>query len=41
MEALEPLNNEFFEYPHNLTDLLFAYVSKHAEEFGELPKADD
>jgi len=41
MEALEPLDNEFFEYPHNLTDLLFTYVSKHPEEFGQLPKADD
>ena len=40
-EALEPLDNEFFEYPHNLTDLLFAYVSTHSEEFGELPKVDD
>ena len=40
MDALEPLDNEFFEYPHNLTDLLFAYVSKHPEEFGELPRAD-
>jgi hypothetical protein len=40
-DALLPLDNEFFEYPHNLTNLLFAYVSKHPEEFGELPKADD
>jgi hypothetical protein len=41
LEQLGALDNEFFAYPHNLTDLLFAYVSKHAEEFGELPKADD
>jgi len=41
MEALEPLDNEFFEYPHNLTNLLFAYVSKHPEEFGKLPRTDD
>jgi len=40
-EALEPLDNEFFGYPHNLTELLFAYVLKHPEEFGELPSADD
>ena len=39
--ALEPLTIEFFEFPENLADLLFAYVSKHPEEFGELPKADD
>jgi hypothetical protein len=41
LEQLETLDNEFFAYPHNLTDLLFTYVSKHPEEFGELPKADD
>lgn len=41
LEQLGALDNEFFAYPHNLTDLLFAYVSKHPEEFGELPKADD
>jgi hypothetical protein len=38
---LEPLDQEFFSYPHDLTDLLFAYVSKHPEEFGQLPKPDD
>ena len=38
---LEELDQEFFSYPHDLTDLLFAYVSKHPEEFGRLPKADD
>jgi hypothetical protein len=39
--SLGPLDNAFFEYPHNLTDLLFAYVPQHPHEFGELPKADD
>jgi hypothetical protein len=39
LECLETLDGEFFEYPHNLTDLLFNYVSRHPEEFGELPKA--
>jgi Domain of unknown function (DUF4375) len=38
---LETLDSEFVAYPHNLTDLLFAFVSKHPEEFGELPKAYD
>ena len=38
---LQALDTEFFEYPHNLTDLLFAYVSKHPEEFGSLPDPDD
>lgn len=41
LEKLEPLDQEFFAYPHNLTDLLFAYVSEHPEEFGTLPKSDD
>jgi Domain of unknown function (DUF4375) len=41
LEKLEPLDQEFFSYPHNLTDLLFAYVSQHPEEFGTLPKPDD
>ncbi|MGA2206889.1 MAG: DUF4375 domain-containing protein [Terracidiphilus sp.] len=40
-EKLGALDNEFFSYPNNLTDLLFSYVSKHPEEFGELPKPDD
>lgn len=38
---LESLDGEFFEYPHNLTDLLFAYVSRHPEEFGDLPMPED
>jgi hypothetical protein len=40
-EKLGEFDDEFFTYPHNLTDLLFAYVSAHPEEFGELPKPDD
>jgi len=39
--ALEWLDQDFIAYPHNLTDLLFAYVSKHPEEFGTLPTPDD
>ena len=38
---LGSLDNEFFAYPHNPTDLLFAFVSKYPGEFGELPRADD
>jgi hypothetical protein len=38
---LEPIGQEFFSYPHDLTDLLFAYVSQHPAEFGPLPKPDD
>ena len=41
LEKLEPLDQEFFAYPYNLGELLFAYVSQHPEEFGELPKPDD
>ena len=40
-ERLEALDTEFFQYPHNLTDLLFTLVSKHPEEFGPLPEVDD
>src|SRR2546430_17518760 len=40
LEALEPLDREFFAYPHNLTELLYTYVGKHPEEFGAVPKAD-
>jgi hypothetical protein len=41
MESLEPLDQEFFSYPHNLTELLFDYVSQHPEEFGPVPQPDD
>jgi hypothetical protein len=41
LEELEPLDQEFMAYPHNLTDLLFAYVSENSKEFGTLPKPDD
>ncbi len=41
LAKLEALDPEFFAYPHNLTDLLFAFVSGHPEEFGTLPTPDD
>jgi hypothetical protein len=41
VEKLEALDQEFFSYPHDLTKLLFDYVSQHPEEFGTLPKPDD
>ena len=41
VEALEALDQEFFSYPHDLADLLFAYVSSHPEEFGQMPTPDD
>lgn len=40
-KELDALDREFYRYPHNLTDLLFAYVSRHPEEFGELPPTDE
>jgi len=40
LDQLEQLDGEFQMYPHNLTELLFAFVSKHPEEFGELPEPD-
>jgi Domain of unknown function (DUF4375) len=39
-DKLEALDQEFFQYPHDLTQLLFTYVSKHPEEFGEIPEPD-
>lgn len=41
VDNLEILDDEFFKYPDNLTELLFAYVSKHPEEFGNLLEPDD
>jgi hypothetical protein len=38
LEELEALDTEFLAYPHDLTELLFTYVSIHAEEFGALPE---
>jgi hypothetical protein len=34
---LESLDSEFFEYPDNLTALLFEFVRAHPEEFGPTP----
>lgn len=35
-DALSNLDQEFFAYPHNLTELLYAYVSEHPNEFGPI-----
>lgn len=40
-QRLHALDLEFYRYPHDLNDLVFAFVSKHPEEFGPLPKVDD
>lgn len=36
-EQLDALDSEFMAYPDNLTELLFAYVAAHPEEFGAVP----
>ncbi|MFN8705974.1 MAG: DUF4375 domain-containing protein [Planctomyces sp.] len=36
-ELLEELDSKFFSYPDNLTELLFVFVAKNADEFGEVP----
>ncbi len=35
--SLEPLDQQFVGYPHNLTDLLYSFVAKHPDEFGAVP----
>jgi hypothetical protein len=41
LAELNGLDHEYFGCPEELTDLLFEFVSKHPEEFGILPEADD
>jgi hypothetical protein len=38
MEKLGSLDNEFFAYPDNLTNLLFGFVSKHPEDLENCPR---
>ena len=40
-KALDALDREFYMYPHDLTEQLFAYVARHPEEFGALPATED
>ena len=40
-QQLEALDTEFYQYPHDLTDLLFAFVSRYPAEFGPLREVDD
>jgi len=37
LAQLDALDTEFFAYPHDLTELLYAHVSRHHEEFGTVP----
>jgi hypothetical protein len=41
MVQLKALDTEFFQYPHDLTELLFTFASNHPEEFGPLPEVED
>jgi hypothetical protein len=41
LEKLNDLDTEFYRYPDNLTILLFSFVSKHPDEFGEIPTPSD
>ena len=36
-ELLSELDSKFYSYPDDLTDLLFAFVAKHPDEFGAAP----
>lgn len=36
-EILEELDSQFYSYPDNLTELLYAFVAKNPSEFGEVP----
>jgi hypothetical protein len=40
LSELESCDQEFLSYPHDLTNLLFAYVIAHPEEFGISPDPD-
>jgi hypothetical protein len=40
-DRLEELDQEFFAYPDDLTDLLFTYVADHPEVFGPVPVDGD
>ena len=37
-EELDALDQEFFAYPDNLTELLFAYVAARRDTFGRIPE---
>lgn len=36
-DQLDDLDEQFFTYPDNLTDLLFEFVAAHPESFGPVP----
>lgn len=36
-ELLDELDSKFYAYPDDITELLFAFVTKHQSEFGVVP----
>ena len=40
LDQLMELDDEFMEYPENLTNLLFAFVEAHPEAFGAVPASE-
>jgi len=41
LDRLDELDKEFFAYPDNLTELLFAFVGKNPKTFGPNPEDGD
>ena len=41
LEKLRALDQEFYLYPHNLTELLFDYIQRHPDEFGTVSELGD
>jgi hypothetical protein len=39
-KQFEALDNQFFAYPDDITELLFAFVAAHPDVFGLVPKSD-
>lgn len=37
LEQLSAIDSEFFEYPDDLTELLYLYVATHPRDFGPVP----
>jgi len=40
-DKLNDLDEEFYTYPHRLSDLLYRFVYQHSEEFGEVPEPEN
>ena len=40
-DRLNALDSQFFAYPDDIHELLFAFVANHSREFGELPGSEN